>query len=250
MDWVVCGSRALVASSQRRTFWAASPGRGQSPPAAAGRRRAGQGSSCIYPPGPPAPASSLARRMASAFFMPASSRGKQTFFWHVRCISRLKPWKIIVIFRRSRAQLGLGEGPDVAAVDEDLAARRALQHVDAAHQGALACAAHADDAVDLAVGDGQADVPSAPPPFRRRSGRSLSGVGSGSLWFLQIGNNAGDVCAGVTSVYFKNYFLMRVQGSPACRRTGPSARHGSPLPRRCGCRSAALKSSRYGVCWK
>ena len=55
-------------------------------------------------------------------------------------------------------QLRLGELADVLAVDEDFAAGGALQHVDAADQGAFSRAAHADDAVDFAVADGQRDV--------------------------------------------------------------------------------------------
>ena len=42
----------------------------------------------------------MARFSASAFFTPASSMGKQTFFRQVRCMSRLNCWKIMVISRR------------------------------------------------------------------------------------------------------------------------------------------------------
>ena len=48
-------------------------------------------------------------------------------------------------------ELILGERAHVAPVDYDLALGRALEHIDAAHKSALACAAHADDAVYLAV---------------------------------------------------------------------------------------------------
>ena len=58
-----------------------------------------------------------------------------------------------------RPQLGRGHGVQLLAVDDDPALRGPLQHIDAADQSALACAAHADDAIDIPVGDGQGHVP-------------------------------------------------------------------------------------------
>ena len=57
-----------------------------------------------------------------------------------------------------RPQLGRGHGVQLLAVDDDPALRGPLQHIDAADQRALACAAHADDAIDIPVGDGQGHV--------------------------------------------------------------------------------------------
>ncbi len=54
--------------------------------------------------------SSLARFSASAFFTPASSMGKQTFFRQVRCISRLNCWKIMVMSRRRLRSWAAGTG--------------------------------------------------------------------------------------------------------------------------------------------
>ena len=56
------------------------------------------------------------------------------------------------------AQLLLVHGQDVFAVDEDLPVGGGVQPVEAADQRALARSAHADDAVDIAFVDGQADV--------------------------------------------------------------------------------------------
>ena len=41
---------------------------------------------------------------------------------------------------------------------DDLALRRALEHIDAAHERGFAGTAHADDAVDVAVRNGQGDI--------------------------------------------------------------------------------------------
>ena len=49
------------------------------------------------------------------------------------------------------AQLLGGEGTDIPAVYEHRSRGRALEHIDAAHQRALASAAHAYDAEDIAV---------------------------------------------------------------------------------------------------
>ena len=182
MDWVVCGSRALVASSQRRILGSRGQGAGNGHPLLLAAGELGRVGSCTYPPGLPAPEAPLARLHRRRLFscLPAPW-GKQTFFWHVRCIRRLKPWKIMVISPALPAQLGLGAGPPCRGRrSRILPPVGPLQHVDAAHQGALAGAAHADDAVDFAVGDRQADVFQRLHRLRRRSGRFLSGVGSGS----------------------------------------------------------------------
>ena len=55
-------------------------------------------------------------------------------------------------------QLGGGQLHEILSVDDHLARCRALQQVDAAHQGGLARAAHAHDAEDVPVPDGQIDV--------------------------------------------------------------------------------------------
>ena len=57
-----------------------------------------------------------------------------------------------------RPQLGGGHGVQPLAVDDDLAAGRLLQQVDAPHQRALTGAGHTDDAVNVAVFDGEGDV--------------------------------------------------------------------------------------------
>ena len=57
-----------------------------------------------------------------------------------------------------RPQLGRGHGVQLLAVDDDPALRGPLQHIDAADQRALTRAAHADDAIDIAAGDGQGYV--------------------------------------------------------------------------------------------
>ena len=51
-----------------------------------------------------------------------------------------------------------GQGAQVLAIPDNGSLRRPLQHVDAAHQGALPGAAHPDDAVDVPVPDGQVDM--------------------------------------------------------------------------------------------
>ena len=56
------------------------------------------------------------------------------------------------------AQLFLAHGRHVLTVDDDLAGRRALEHVDAADQRGLACAAEADDTEDLAALDRQVNA--------------------------------------------------------------------------------------------
>ena len=58
----------------------------------------------------------------------------------------------------SGTQFGVGQRGDVAAVDGDGARRGALEQVDAAHERRLAGARVADDAKDLALGDGQRHV--------------------------------------------------------------------------------------------
>ena len=77
-----------------------------------------------------------------------------------------------------RAKLCLAEGRHVAAVDDDLAAGRPLEHVDAADEGALARAAHADDAVDFAVRDGQRHI------FQRLRGPAGCGKRLGQVLYL------------------------------------------------------------------
>ena len=49
-------------------------------------------------------------------------------------------------------------GIQTFSVDDDLAGGGALEHIDAAHQRALAGAAHADDAVNVTVRNGQGDI--------------------------------------------------------------------------------------------
>ena len=77
-----------------------------------------------------------------------------------------------------RAKLCLAERRHVAAVDDDLAAGRPLEHVDAADEGALARAAHADDAVDFAVRDGQRHI------FQRLSDAAGCGKRLGQVLYL------------------------------------------------------------------
>ena len=55
-------------------------------------------------------------------------------------------------------ELGRRHGVQLLPVDDDLAAGGPLQHIDAADQRALTRAAHADDAIDIAAGDGQGYV--------------------------------------------------------------------------------------------
>ena len=55
-------------------------------------------------------------------------------------------------------ELGLGKGAQVSAVNENGPLRGPFQHVDAPDQGGFSGAAHADDAVDLAVADGKINV--------------------------------------------------------------------------------------------
>ena len=97
MDWVVCGSSALVASSQSRISGLLV-------------RALAMATLCFCPPdswagydfalsdNPTISRSSLALSFACFFFTPAISNGKQilsnTFF----CIRRLKCWKIMDIF--------------------------------------------------------------------------------------------------------------------------------------------------------
>ena len=57
-----------------------------------------------------------------------------------------------------RAELRGGHRVETLSVHDDLALRRALEHIDAAHERGFAGAAHADDAVDVAVWNGQGDV--------------------------------------------------------------------------------------------
>ena len=71
------------------------------------------------------------------------------------------------------AQLTLGETAQIAPVHDHASLRGTLQHIDAAHQRALARAAHADDAEDIPVRNGQRHV------FQRRdlSLRASEGLG-------------------------------------------------------------------------
>ena len=55
-------------------------------------------------------------------------------------------------------QLALAHGCNILTVHRHLAASRPLQKIDAAHQGRLAGTAEADDAIDLASVDMQADI--------------------------------------------------------------------------------------------
>ena len=89
---------------------------------------------------------------------PESSIGKQTLSRQFRCISRLKRWKIIVISRRAARSWRGGHCVQTLSVHDDLALRRALEHIDTAHERGFAGTAHADDAVDVAVWNGQGDV--------------------------------------------------------------------------------------------
>ena len=57
-----------------------------------------------------------------------------------------------------RPQLGGGHGVQPLAVDDDLTAGRLLQQVDAPHQRTFSGAGHTDDAVNVAVLDGEGDV--------------------------------------------------------------------------------------------
>ena len=57
-----------------------------------------------------------------------------------------------------RAELRGGHCVQTLSVHEDLALRRALEHIDTAHERGFAGTAHADDAVDVAVWNGQGDV--------------------------------------------------------------------------------------------
>ena len=57
-----------------------------------------------------------------------------------------------------RAKLRGGHRVEPLPVHDDLAGGGTLQHIDAADQRGFARAAHADDAVDVPVGDGQGDV--------------------------------------------------------------------------------------------
>ena len=52
----------------------------------------------------------------------------------------------------------LGELGEILAVYDHGAGGRTLQQVDAPHQRALACAGHADDAVDVAILNGQVNI--------------------------------------------------------------------------------------------
>ena len=56
------------------------------------------------------------------------------------------------------AKLGVGQRHHIKAVHDDGAAGRALQQIDAADQSGLARAGQPDDAENLALGDGKADV--------------------------------------------------------------------------------------------
>ena len=56
------------------------------------------------------------------------------------------------------AQPGGRELHQVLPVNQDLSPGGPLQQVDAAHQSGFACAAHADDAKDIPVPDGQVDI--------------------------------------------------------------------------------------------
>ena len=51
-----------------------------------------------------------------------------------------------------------GHRVQTLSVYDDLALRRALEHIDTAHERGFAGTAHADDAVDVAVRNGQGDV--------------------------------------------------------------------------------------------
>ena len=57
-----------------------------------------------------------------------------------------------------RAELRGGHRVQTLSVHDDLALRRALEHIDTAHERGFAGTAHADDAVDVAVRNGQGDV--------------------------------------------------------------------------------------------
>lgn len=57
-----------------------------------------------------------------------------------------------------RPQLGVGHVRQVLFVDDDVAARRPFEHVDAADEGGFAGAALADDAEDFAVFNGQVNA--------------------------------------------------------------------------------------------
>ena len=57
-----------------------------------------------------------------------------------------------------RAELRGGHRVQTLSVHDDLALRRALEHIDTAHERGFAGTAHADDAVDVAVWNGQGDV--------------------------------------------------------------------------------------------
>lgn len=84
--------------------------------------------------------------------------GKQTFFSTVRCISRLKLWKIIVTFRPGQPQLFFAKGRHILPVHDHGAGGGTLQQVHAPHQGALAGAGETDNSEDLPLLDVQADV--------------------------------------------------------------------------------------------
>ena len=56
------------------------------------------------------------------------------------------------------AQLRFVHGAQILPVDEYLALRGTLEHIDAAYQSGFSGAAHADNAVDLTVGDLQIHI--------------------------------------------------------------------------------------------
>ena len=157
MDFVVCGSRADVASSQRENLRVAGQGPGNADAlllAARELRRIVSGAV--------AEADQFQEGFdflwMTSFEAPTSSKGKAMFSATVRDERRLKCWKIMPIFLRSaRSWDSLILHRSLSSM-MTFAAGRFFQHIDAADEGRFAGTALADDAEDLAVFDGQVDA--------------------------------------------------------------------------------------------
>ncbi len=155
---VVLGSSALVASSQSRTLgFVARAGDGHALLLSAGELR-GIGLGLILEPHD-------LEEFQSSLFAPlllSPQAGKlhreadviETVSLHQQ-VEALEDHRDLA---PRRAELRGGHRVQTLSVHDDLALRRALEHIDAAHERGFAGAAHADDAVDVAVWNGQGDV--------------------------------------------------------------------------------------------
>ena len=257
MAWVVLGSRALVLVAQKHLgIGGQGAGDGHALLLTAGElRRVGARLVRQAHQGQQLPGAGLGLGAGYVAELQGQHDVLQTGALHQQ-VEALKDHRDAVAYL---PQFLLAHGTQVAAVQQHAALRGALQHVDAAYQRALAGAAHANDAVNVSVVDGQVHMP-----------EGVHGsVGCDKVlgevaqfdhlrppkgWWLMPGKRQGadarrrahrpvpESPAGVSPLMATDAVIPQrcpaQPGQPACRRRAPWAPRGCRRWSRYGCRSA------------